>query len=253
MKLRKLFFGFTVFIVLALVTFIPASITSANSAKPPDLTVIVDLAPGDLKLFLREKDESIDNAVEMTKSRTAWETYFKLYYWSSSVYSRSGSVLVVNTGGRSFECALPESVTGSYYSVVKLNIASEDISDGNSPARVWLLISLRVLLTLVIEGLVFFAFGYRKKASWICFVIINLLTQGWLNKMICGGPNYTYQAEMTLIFIEPVIFIAEMIFFTFVLAVIIKEQRVGKALAYAFLANLASLFLGGVMLSVLPI
>ena len=253
MKLRKLFLIVSVPVILLLLVTMPTSIISANAARWPDLTVIVDFPPDDLALFLRSQDGSIDNAVELEKSKTAWETYFRLRYWPSDDSSRAGSVLVVQTGNRSFECALSEYTAGTYNAIIKLNIASGTVSDGNSLTRTVILISLRVAITLLIEGLIFYAFGYRKKASWICFVIINLFTQGWLNKMLCGGPNYSYQANITLIFIEPVIFIVEAVFFSITLAPIIKEQTVGKAIAYTFIANIASLILGALMLSMLPL
>ena len=42
-------------------------------------------------------------------------------------------------------------------------------------------------MTLLIEGALFFAFGFRKKLSWVLFIIINLITQGLLNWQLCEG------------------------------------------------------------------
>ena len=48
-----------------------------------------------------------------------------------------------------------------------------------SPAMAYALQFLCTLLpTLLIEGLLLFAFGYRSKRSWLVFLLVNLVTQG---------------------------------------------------------------------------
>ena len=53
------------------------------------------------------------------------------------------------------------------------------IANAPSPAMAYALQFLCTLLpTLLIEGLLLFAFGYRSKRSWLVFLLVNLVTQG---------------------------------------------------------------------------
>lgn len=88
-------------------------------------------------------------------------------------------------------------------------------------------------------------YGFRI----IHFLIINLITQGalniWLNS---NGPIMTY-GMFVLIFGKIFVFAAEIITFLF----FVKEHERSRKVIYVLTANLASLFLGGYLITVLPV
>lgn len=190
------------------------------------------------------------NAVQLQKEKKAWESYYRFFYGmvASANPSLEGATLIVQSSENNFECLLPESSFSQYNNLLTLNVENQSITEGQSPARLFLLISMRVILTLIIEGLIFFAFRYRNKMNWIAFIVINLITQGILNALLTG-PNLGSYWIFGFVFYEIIIFIAEIIAF----ALILKGHKKSRAVVYALTANFASLILGGVLISYLPI
>jgi hypothetical protein len=110
-------------------------------------------------------------------------------------------------------------------------------------------VSLRIALTLLIEGIVFWLFGFRNKRSWIVFLAINLITQGALNIWLNGFLPLGSYLVVSLVFGEILVFIAEIIVFL----ALVKEHRHRRTLLYVSTANFLSLFAGGYIITVLPI
>lgn len=246
-KSTKILVFFTLMLLISVI-LTPAAF--ANSAEPPGLTIIVSFPPDDLTLSIRFADGSITNAVQLQKEQKAWESYYRFFYGmvDSTRPSLEGTILVIQSNEYNFECLLPESSFNQYNNLLTLDVENQNITEGQSTVRLFLLVSMRVILTLIIEGLIFFAFGYRNKVSWIAFVIINLITQGVLNALLTG-PNLASYWIFGFVFYEFIIFIAEMIAF----ALILKEHKKSRAVVYALAANSVSLILGGVLISYLPI
>lgn len=240
--------AYMIFVLMALFILTPTAF--ANSSEPPCLTVIVSLPADDLTLSIRFADGNTTDALQLKKEQKAWEAYYRFFYGmvTPSSPSLEGATLIANSGQKSFECPLPSSTFSQYNNLLILNVANESITQGQLLPRSILLVSIRVGLTLLIEGLIFFAFGYRKKASWIPFILINLLTQGFLN-IVLSGPNLGAYWVFGFAFIELIIFAVEAIAFTLAL----KEHKKGRATIYALTANVASLVLGGILISYLPI
>jgi len=241
-------------VVVLMIAVLSAPMVFANSAEPPGLTVIVPFPPGDLALSIRFADGSMADAVQLQKEQKAWEAYYRFFYWMEAPGPADerpvfeGATLIVRSSAYNFDCELPAETFHYYNNLITLNLADKSVTEGQSAFRQISLVSMRVILTLLIEGLVFFAFGYRKKASWAVFLIVNLLTQGALNIALSGpGPGSYWIFEFA--FYEALIFIAEMIAF----AMLLKEHRKARAAACAFTANLASLLLGGILISYLPV
>ena len=160
----------------------------------------------------------------------------------------NGAVLIVESREGNFECDLPFDTFQKYNNILTLNMKTESLIAGQFPLRVPILIALRVLLTLLIEGAIFILFGYRQKRSWLAFFIINILTQTGLNAMITG-PGIGSYWMLGFIFLETIILIVEIIAFINIL----KEHKRGRAAIYAVAANLASLILGGLLITYLPV
>ena len=238
-----------VLLILMLGTLFPTAIF-ANSAEPPGITVIVSNPPDDLSLSIRFSDDTQTDAVLLVKEQKAWEAYYKFFYGMSPSRNNDfeGAVLIVRSSEKNFHCTLPASTFGKYNNLLTLDLKNESVKVGQTAFRVSLLVFMRVVLTLFIEGLIFLFFCYRKKASWISFLIINLITQGGLNALFTG-PNLGTYWMFGFIFSEIVIIVAEAIAF----ASTVKEFKKSKAILYTVFANLFSMIAGGLIISYLPV
>lgn len=234
-------------IMISPVFFISAH---ANSAAPPNFTIMVINPPDDLSLSLKLKNHSQIGSLEVRKEKKAWEVYYKFYDRHMSGYpDLDQAVLQVQSSEKTFQCSLPESVFEKYDSLLTLDLKSEMLKAGQPLLRIPFLVTMRVFLTLLIEAAIFYLFGYRTKQSWHMFLIINLATQGLLNAVITGpGSSYMYWM-ICFVFGEILIFCAEMAAFT----CLVREHRRCCAAVYSVIANSASLLLGGALLMYLPI
>ncbi len=117
-----------------------------------------------------------------------------------------------------------------------------------SPATAYALQFLCTLLpTLLIEGLLLFAFGYRSKRSWRVFLLVNLVTQGAfavylavivLNHGVSGWSLLFY------IPIEIIITAVELLCYRRLLT----EKGKGRATGYAIVANVCSATVGALLI-----
>jgi len=220
----------------------------ANSGEPPSLTVLVSDPPDDLSMTLQFSDGSNQEPVVLKKSTKGWEAYYRFFNSFLPGGSRNkDAVLTVSYGGDSLEFPLPAD-DFSYNSLVTLDVKAGTLTPGQPAWRVPLLVALRVVSTLLIEGLVFFLFQYRERRSWLVFLAVNLVTQTLLN-MSFTGPQYTGYWMIAYVLGEILVFAVEITAFTLLL----REFKKGRAALCAITANAASLIIGGVMLTYLPI
>ena len=219
----------------------------ANSAQPPAIIVLVPNAPDDLVITLRSSDAAPETPWYPTSRRQiAWESYYALYDIGYDL-AQWPMVLRVEGGGQSFE--LPIERTSRYDQIITLDLAKQTCAEGKLLLRTAALIALRVALTLLLEGLIFFALGFRSKRSWWAFIGINLVTQVWLNIALSAYHAFSYAPIIALIGYELLIFIAEGIAFP----LLVKERGVGRRIAHAFAANAVSLALGWWLIQSLPL
>lgn len=214
----------------------------ANSAEPPAIIIITKNAPADISISVNN-----NSMIGGSKRQTAWETYFAFYY--RDLRSDENINLHVSGRGTSYELTIGKSFFKSYSNIVTLDFQNKTIIEGKLLSRSIFLISLRVSLTLLIEGLIFFLFGFRSKKSWIYFLIINLLTQGALNITLNGSSPFGSYVIIGLFLMEILIWIVETIAFL----AFVKEHKKSRRAIYVFIANLASLILGGYLITILPI
>lgn len=254
-KMKKRFL--TTLLALLLLTFLPIT-ACANAAEPPCFVIVAEHLPDDFSLGLRLSNGDEYPPEEIWIRQKDWETYFRFQYFYSEALSPNSfrnSTLVCSTGGEIFEIPIPSEADHGYNSILKLNLTARTLTLGLSSWRTVLLAVLRVVLTLLIEGLVFFVlFRYRTRRSAVVFLLVNLATQIFLNLMICthtGIINDAYGAYWHFLFYlcEFTIFLAESILFP----AFLKEHSRRRAVLAALTANTASLALGGFLLSTLPI
>lgn len=239
------------YIILIFITCVfSVTLAYGNSAEPPCFTIIVHSPPSDLSISLRLENNKQTNLVVLDKDQKAWEAYYRFFYHSGGFKNADleSATLVIQSSSKSFECSLPASTFSTYNNLLTLDLKHESITIGQSPLRIPLLVSLRVGLTLLIEGLIFFFFGYRQKASWIAFLVINLITQGGLN-MLLSGPNLGYLWIFAFLLGEFIVLITEIIAFS----LFVKESEKSKVIVYVIIANIMSLIIGGMLISYLPI
>ncbi len=247
MKNKVLFF------MLAVILLCAFPLTAyANSVEPPSMIILVTNAPDDLTVDLEIPSNT--GEVRIQSSSKMWEKYFRIYYYPDDDDIANNRVLLsVKSSVKSFTCPLPDGLQNGYRynNLLYLDFENETLSVGEPAYREPLLVSLRVVLTLISEGIVFFLIGFRCKSSWIIFTIINLLTQGWLNLSISGADLSGSTAYMLLWFIlmEFVIFIVESIAIT----AFVREHKWYRRLGTALLANIVSLILGIFIIGNLPI
>lgn len=235
-----------VVLALLLVLALPVSV-SANSAEPPGMIIIVEDAPEDISLTLETAEEP-EYGIRIHRSEKRWETYFRLFY-SPDIELLKGAVIRVESSEKSFTCPLPQVSGLRYNQLLTLNFQDETLTVGQRWWRQPLLTAVRVTLTLLVEGLVFFAFGFRRKRSWIVFFAVNLVTQGWLNYIINSSAFSNGYWMLGLYFAEFAIFIAESIAFP----ILTKERKKWLCVLYALAANAASLIAGLLLINFLPI
>ena len=112
-----------------------------------------------------------------------------------------------------------------------------------------LLAALRVSVTLIAEGVIFFLMTYRTRRSWIVFAAVNLVTQIFLNVTITGNYLAMGYWEIGFFFLEGLIFLTEAVLF----AALLKEHPKLRGFVTAILANAVSLVCGWALLANLPL
>lgn len=231
-------------VLILVIIFSINNIGYGNAAEPPSILFIVPNAPDDMNVKLK----LVDREYEAKVVDKIIEKYYIFY--SSDMMRNKPDIynFIVNTGNESFEIELakPYKIFNNTYT---LNLQDQTLTEGILLSRSIMLVAMRVVFTLIIEGVIFWIFGFRDKRSWIIFIIINLITQGalniWLNS---NGPIMSY-IMLVLIFGEIFVFVTEIIIFIF----FCNEHGRKKSVLYVITANLASLIVGGYLITVLPI
>ncbi len=223
----------------SLLVLASTSICFANAPPPPTIAIIVSHASKDLELSIgSEKSQRTDKI---------FESYYTFYLGFSGL---NYNTLTVTQGGNTFEISLPQ--LRQYNNIFTLDLGKRTLTPGASWWRPYQFAGLTLILTLLIEGVIFFLFGYRKRNSWIVFLVTNVVTQGFLyaslNKEFYPLVNsYNFPVILSLIGEEFLVFIFE----TAAFLIFIREHRWFRTLGYVILANLASLVAGGFIISAL--
>ena len=233
--------------LIVLLIVLPLPMTAyANSAEPPGMIILVSGGPEDLRLTLEFPDPQMETH-RTYQIRKAWERRYQFYY-HVDMESLEAAVLRVESGDKCFTCPLPAGVDTGYKNILTLDYYAETLTLGQSPWRQPLLTAMRIILTLAVEGFVFWLFRYQQKRSWIVFIAMNLLTQGWLNIVV---NSYAFAGGYWVIMfglMEFCIFAVEMIALPFLL-----EEKSGLSVLYALVANALSLLAGIFLLGQLPL
>ena len=116
-----------------------------------------------------------------------------------------------------------------------------------TPAALYYLIQLSSTLvpTLIIEGLVLLAFGFRQKRTWLIFLLTNVVTQLGLhlfcsNQIVSSAQGQFAYYLMLMTLPELIILVVE----TAVYLSCLREHSMGRRAGYGVCANLASFLIG---------
>ena len=112
------------------------------------------------------------------------------------------------------------------------------------PLRFLIRLAATLIPTLLIEGALFWLFGFRERRGWLVFLAVNTATQVGLHLAVgsilpqAGWHflNYT----LTILIPELIVWMAEAAAYAFLL----REHSRGRRGGYAFAANFASFVLG---------
>ena len=229
----------------------------ANSAEPPCVTVLVLAPPGDLELTIEFDSTQGEEPQRLSGERMLWEGYYRFHgRWNVDPEGLTGAKLVVETGGERFSLPIDPTGFARYNNLITLDVGGRQLLYGQPWWRQPLLVVLRVALTLALEGLIFYLWGYQEKRSWIIFLVVNLVTQFGVNiAILCFLPaaSRTYDAMWAKVLLYGPMEVLVILLEAIALPLLLKEQRKRTAVGCAVMANILSWFLGSVLLSVLPV
>lgn len=225
---------------LLLVLLLLPAIGFANSAEPPSFVIIVPWADDQLSV-------TIENSSGSRILGERKDKFSESYYLFYAGYNETEYELLVKKEGVENRIPLPK--YGSYNNLYSLDTETLTLTQGKLPFRTAFFTVIRIALTLLIEGVVLYLFGYRKRNTFILFVIFNLMTQfllAWyLYKQVL---DLNYLFNLGLMIIEVIIVAVEALLFS----VFVKEYRISRGLIYVVFANILSFVAGFMLLRHLP-
>jgi hypothetical protein len=230
----------SIFIILIVIICTCTSFCDANSGRPPSLKIIVPNAPSDLQITFGP-----NNVVPTQRTPKGTAIHFAFYQLN---LASSDNILHITTGGRTEDITIPGPLE-SYSNVFTLNIEKNTLIPGTLLPQAIGSTLAGVLLTLFLEAIVFFLFGFSQRRSWLVFLAANLLTQVVLNIILIY--NYVHlkgYLVSSLFFGEILVFVIEILIF----ALLTKEHTRLRTVLYVVTANLVSLASGIYLLSLLP-
>lgn len=243
----KRFSAMSVWLAVLLALLLPVTV-SANAAEPPGMIVIATDLPADAQITLEVPDLDEEQEIRTFRVDKMWESHYKIYY-HLEMRQLENAVLRVQTEEKSFTCSLPDGVDDGYKNILTLDYVNQSLTLGQNFWRQPLLTLMRISLTLLIEGAVFWLFGFRSKRSWIVFLVVNLLTQGWLNIVVNSYAFSSGYWTLAYILMEYLIFAGEMI----AMSLAIRERKKWICVVYALAANAASLAAGIYFIGHMPL
>lgn len=231
-------------IIILVLLVLSTSLAFGNSAEPPSLIIIVPSMTDAVEISIVNDNETI----EKSKVNKIFETYHQFYLYDLT--QKEQISLKVETELDTFTIEINKPFN-RYRNIYTLDLDTRSIIKGyNRPFLNVLLIMMRIVLTLLIEGFIFYALGFHLKDSWRKFLMINLFTQGALNIWLSTfNLDNGYGVFFALVFSEIIIIILEIIAFL----IGIKEKNKVIIFIHVILANVLSFVLGGYLITRLPL
>ncbi len=238
-KLSTLFL--IVFLLIFSILILPLV---ANSAEPPSVIILVPTTTPDQVAIT-----AFDAAGKQLVFDAPIKRFHQLQYnfYNHEIKWNSIAKLHVKHGERQFDIKVEK--VKDYRNFYTLDLENEVLKNDVPILLKWLTIGSRIGLTLLIEGAVLYLFGFRKKQTWLIFLALNLVTQGFLNISLSRAPIYYDYWIIGMLIYEIIILIVEVTGFL----ILVKEQSRLKRLLYVVTANVISFFIGAKLITLLPI
>ena len=218
----------------------------ANAAEPPLIIIVVPKSGLDIQAELISEDLTITGLV----SEKISESYIQFFNIQSIDKNPLKDNVVFYIRTNIGDYVIEQEISGRQYNqLYTLDLNRGVLIEGKSLARDVSLITFRVTLTLLIEGLIFYLFGYRDKRTWMVFLAVNLVTQGTLNILI----NSTLPTSAYILLSFYILEVFVLFFEWIVMVPLIKEGKKLKLISVIFLANALSMLVGGYILLKFPI
>lgn len=186
-------------------------------------------------------------------------TYYVVYMWRMHVYEdhmveEDITIRVRSPNMETYELTIPPDSLNGYQSVLTLDVNQKEIHPARSNLRTMIMVINRLIITLILESVVFFLFQYRNRRSWICFLLINITTQLLLSLFLLHSSWITHfyirSIDMAVILVAEV-FIVFIEVVTCLLC--IREHRKRRVILCVILSNMISYMIGSAFLMHLPI
>lgn len=229
-------------LILAVCLLLLPYAVMGNSAEPPSFLIIVPWADDNLTVTV---EDSKNNRILGERHEKFSESYY-LFYIGGGPGSEDFELLVKNEG---VENRIPLPRVQSYNNLYTLDTDTLTLSPGKMPFRTVLFTTIRVVLTLLIEGGILYLFGYRKKSTYAFFIVMNLVTQmvlAWYLYRQILDLNYLF--TLGLLIVEIMILAVEALLFS----LFVKEHRIARGLIFVLVANILSFSVGFMLLRHLP-
>lgn len=229
-------------LLLLFLIFFNSFIVYANSMEPPGLVVIVNNKVENINAYIIYDDKKIKGTKKIWINETQfWFMHNKNFNPSK----KSKLYLKWENGEKTYRLYKLD----KYHNTFTVNLNSDTLIKGKSLNRSIKLVSIRFLLTLILESIIFFLMGFRQIKTWKIFLVINMYTQLGLNIYINSLNVAISYPIFVLIFSEFWVFLIESISLT----LLIKENKKVWRIFSVILANFFSLILGGYLITWLPI
>ena len=226
----------------------PAIFTILALGAPKDMTVTI---------HIHKKGEIIP--VTLDAQRKLWEGQYRLYReaawrigsWYGNPYDLKDAELVFESGGVQRSLVIPDEMLSgngrnaqdyaTYY--WRSGTLVKGIPWWRSP----LLYALWLAVGLLVEGVIFALYGFRRRKSWLWFFLINLVS-------VCGHHAFVAGFFLTVnrirlyLFLIPIFYLAELVAFV----LLVDERGRDKSIGFAALANLVSQMVLGLLIGTLP-
>ena len=146
------------------------------------------------------------------------------------------------------ERSLELSLTQQYDSHYRLDLKEGKLTPGRGPVFSLVHYGLRLGVTLLVEGVLFFLFGFRHRRSYVVFLAVNAITQLAFGLVLANFSlpvgSGAYGRFFLVIGMELLIMLVEGAIYAWLL----KEQTVKRRVCFAVFANLASWLLGSYLM-----
>jgi len=246
-------------IILALFAALPVGIWAIGPYQPPTMTVLVLGAPKGAAMRMVIQHEGTEVNVPLEKETRAWETTYRLYRaavwqfgnWYGNGHDFKDAELIVISPSEEKHIPIPDGLfqERGFNELVTLRYASGKLSYGLPAWRAPLLVGMRVLAALLIEGVIFHLCGYTDKKSWLLFLAINVVIHGALSIFCSGWINVNPSIHAIYFLCMFVSFILE----TAAFLLLVNEQSSDRAIGYLIKANLASHAVNLLLITFLPL